>query len=172
MAELTISINSRAFQIMCADGEEAQVKKLAEDLATRVGSLKDRSAQAGDSHLLVLAGLTLCSELRDLNRDLANAKDELKRLNEARGALNERINDMENTIADALTSAAARVEALLEETGENPPPNQADKPDELAAMDGPRAGMVDNAADEDDGAAQDDAPSDTMSGDTMSGDTI
>ena len=58
MAELTISINSRAFQIMCADGEEAQVKKLAEDLATRVGSLKDHSAQAGDSHLLVLAGLT------------------------------------------------------------------------------------------------------------------
>lgn len=117
MAELTISINSRAFQIMCADGEEAQVKKLAEDLATRVGSLKDRSAQAGDSHLLVLAGLTLCSELRDLHRDMANTKDELKRLNEARGALNERINDMEETIADALTSAAERVEALLEETG-------------------------------------------------------
>ena len=140
MAELTISINSRAFQIMCADGEEAQVKKLAEDLATRVGSLKDRSAQAGDSHLLVLAGLTLCSELRDLNRDLANAKDELKRLNEARGALNERINDMENTIADALTSAAARVEALLEETGENPPPNQADKPVELAANGRPARG--------------------------------
>ncbi|MEL0072496.1 MAG: cell division protein ZapA [Rhodobiaceae bacterium] len=117
MAELTISINSRAFQIMCADGEEAQVKKLAEDLATRVGSLKDHSAQAGDSHLLVLAGLTLCSELRDLHRDMANTKDELKRLNEARGALNERINDMEETIADALTSAAERVEALLEETG-------------------------------------------------------
>ena len=117
MAELTISINSRAFQIMCADGEEAQVKKLAEDLATRVGSLKDHSAQAGDSHLLVLAGLTLCSELRDLHRDMANTKDELKRLNEARGALNERINDMEETIADALTSAAERVEALLEENG-------------------------------------------------------
>lgn len=117
MAELTISINSRAFQIMCADGEEAQVKKLAEDLATRVGSLKDHSAQAGDSHLLVLAGLTLCNELRDLHRDMANTKDELKRLNEARGALNERINDMEETIADALTSAAERVEALLEETG-------------------------------------------------------
>jgi len=125
MAELTISINSRSFQIMCADGEEAQVKKLAEDLATRVGSLKDRSGQAGDSHLLVLAGLTLCSELRDLHRDLANTKEDLKRLNEARGALNDRITDMENTIAEALTGAAERVEALIAEKDETVATNPA-----------------------------------------------
>ena len=85
--------------------------------SARFGELYSGLLLANAIGLLVLAGLTLCNELRDLHRDMANTKDELKRLNEARGALNERINDMEETIADALTSAAERVEALLEETG-------------------------------------------------------
>ena len=47
MAELTISINSRPFAIACADGEEQRVSRLAEDLAARLGEVKNVSG-AGD----------------------------------------------------------------------------------------------------------------------------
>ena len=67
MAELTISINSRPFAIACADGEEQRVSRLAEDLAARLGEVKKNVNGAGDSHLLVLVGLTLCDELNQLN---------------------------------------------------------------------------------------------------------
>ena len=66
MAELTISINSRPFAIACADGEEQRVSRLAEDLAARLGEVKKNVNGAGDSHLLVLVGLTLCDELNQL----------------------------------------------------------------------------------------------------------
>ena len=70
MSEMTISINSRPFQVVCRDGEEAQVTQLAEDLAARVADIKKLNERAGDSHLLVLAALTLCSELRDMKREI------------------------------------------------------------------------------------------------------
>ena len=41
MAEITVSVNSRPFQVVCRDGEEAQVSQLAEDLAARVALFND-----------------------------------------------------------------------------------------------------------------------------------
>lgn len=116
MAEMTISINSRPFQIMCRDGEEAQVGKLAEELATRVAQLKKTAANAGDSHLLVLAGLTLCSELRDLQHDIASIKSDMDKASGTREALAGRLDELESTVAEALNGAAERVEKLLEKS--------------------------------------------------------
>ena len=82
MAELTISINSRPFQIMCRDGEEAQVQQLAEDLATRIANIRrdvGSGHRAGDSHLLVLTGLTMCNELRDLRHEIGRVRDEVEK---------------------------------------------------------------------------------------------
>ncbi len=73
MAEMTITVNDRAFQVMCRDGEEPQVSKLATDLAGRVAEISramGSPSQIGDSHLLVLTSLTLLSERRDLQETL------------------------------------------------------------------------------------------------------
>lgn len=114
MAEMTISINSRPFQIMCRDGDEPEVSKLAEDLAARVANLKKTSGRAGDSHLLVLAGLTLASELRDLRREVEAIRDDVSKAGTARVSLNEKMDDMEDAVAAALVMAAEKVENLLE----------------------------------------------------------
>ena len=119
MAELTISINSRPFQIMCRDGEEAQVKQLAEDLATRIANIKhDVGAghRAGDSHLLVLTGLTMCNELRDLRHEIGRVREEVEKTTAARQDLHDRIEELEDTVSGALEQAAQRVEDLLSMT--------------------------------------------------------
>ena len=116
MAELTISINSRPFQIMCRDGEEAQVKQLAEDLATRIANIKrDVGAghRAGDSHLLVLAGLTMCNELGDLRHEIGRVREEVEKTTAARQDLHDRIEELEDRVSGALEQAAQRVEDLL-----------------------------------------------------------
>ena len=116
MAELTISINSRPFQIMCRDGEEALVKQLAEDLATRIANIKrDVGAghRAGDSHLLVLTGLTMCNELRDLRHEIGRVREEVEKTTAARQDLHDRIEELEDTVSGALEQAAQRVEDLL-----------------------------------------------------------
>ena len=77
MAEITVSVNSRPFQVVCRDGEEAQVSQLAEDLAARVAAIKKGNEKAGDSHLLVLAGLVLSNDVRDLKRELEAVRQEM-----------------------------------------------------------------------------------------------
>lgn len=123
MAEMTISINSRPFQIVCRDGEEAQVTQLAEDLAARVADIKKANEKAGDSHLLVLTGLLLCSEMRDLKRDVDEMKMEMIRAGTSREELAGRVSDMENSLEKALNTAAERIEAVLA-AGDNEPSPQ------------------------------------------------
>ncbi len=113
MSEMTVLINARPFQIMCADDEENQVMQLAEDLAARVADIKKEVRRVGDSHLLVLAGLTLCNELRDVQREIAEIKVDIDKAGVAREAINERMSDMEDTVGEALTLAAEKVEAML-----------------------------------------------------------
>ena len=116
MAELTISINSRPFQIMCRDGEEAQVQQLAEDLATRIANIRrdvGSGHRAGDSHLLVLTGLTMCNELRDLRHEIGRVRDEVEKITAERQDLHARIVELEETVSGALEQAAERVEDLL-----------------------------------------------------------
>jgi cell division protein ZapA len=111
---MTISINSRPFQIMCRDGDEAEVSKLAEDLAARVALLKKTANRAGDSHLLVLAGLMLASELRDMRHEVDAIRDDVSKAGTARTSLNEKMDDMEDAVAAALVLATEKVERLLE----------------------------------------------------------
>lgn len=113
MAEMTVSINSRPFQIVCRDGEETQVTQLAEDLAARVAAIKKGNEKAGDSHLLVLAGLMMCSDLRDLKRDLDAMKLDMVRAGTSREELAGRVSDMEVSLEKALNAAADRIEALI-----------------------------------------------------------
>jgi cell division protein ZapA len=119
MAEITVSVNSRPFQVVCRDGEEAQVAHLAEDLATRVAGIKKGNEKAGDSHLLVLAGLVLCNDVRDLKRDLEAVRLEMTEAGRSRETLSQRVNEIEDVLSDALNAAAEKIEAIL------PPPSDS-----------------------------------------------
>lgn len=129
MPEVTISINSRPFQILCEKGEEDQLGVLADDLAARVTGLKESADKVGDSHLLVLAGLMLVNELHDARREIVATKQDVEKANATRKDLNDRINELENTVADALNKASAGVEKLLEDGGtDNAPPDMPNVP--------------------------------------------
>ncbi len=69
MAQVRVQINSRSYPITCEDGEEdhlrqlggyldAVVKGLADKLGTGIGKISD-------THLLVMASLTIADELSD-----------------------------------------------------------------------------------------------------------
>tara|TARA_B100000925_G_scaffold274932_1_gene240776 strand:+ start:911 stop:1276 length:366 start_codon:yes stop_codon:yes gene_type:complete len=113
MAEITVSVNSRPFQVVCRDGEEGQVSHLAEDLAERVADIKKGNEKAGDSHLLLLAGLVLCNDVRDLKRDLEAVRQEMVEAGRSREALSDRVNEIEEVLSKALNVAAEKIEAIL-----------------------------------------------------------
>ena len=117
MAEMTIQVNERPYQIMCRDGDEAEVSKLAADLAARVAAIAknmNQTATIGDSHLLVLASLTLLSEMRDLQHDKAAVESDVGKAGAARENLSTRLGDMEQAVVAALTQAAEKIEAMAQ----------------------------------------------------------
>ena len=129
MAEITVSVNSRPFQVVCRDGEETQVSQLAEDLAARVAGIKKGNEKAGDSHLLVLAGLVLCNDVRDLKRELEAVRQEITEAGHSREALSVRVNEIEDVLSEALNAAAEKIEAILPQ---EPDPTSEATPEPLA----------------------------------------
>ena len=117
MAEMTIQVNERPYQIMCRDGDETEVSKLAADLAARVAAIAknmNQTATIGDSHLLVLASFTLLSEMRDLQHDKAAVESDVGKAGAARENLSTRLDDMEQAVVAALTQAAEKIEAMAQ----------------------------------------------------------
>ena len=127
MAEITISVNSRPFQVVCRDGEEAQVTQLAEDFAARVATIKKANEKAGDSHLMVLTGLMLCNDIRDLKHELDAVRRDMAEVSKSRDALSARVDEVEEVLSLALNSAAEKIEAILPDMtngSQNAPPTQ------------------------------------------------
>ena len=69
MGKVTIEVNGRTYLIACKPGEEERIRQLGVYLDTVVRNLAAKAgagaARVGDSHLLVMAGLTIADELSE-----------------------------------------------------------------------------------------------------------
>jgi cell division protein ZapA len=73
MAQVSVRINGRHYQVACEDGQEAHLQKLAAYIDERVSELVRDVGQVGDARLVVMASLLIADELAD-------AYDELEEL--------------------------------------------------------------------------------------------
>jgi cell division protein ZapA len=74
MAQVSVTVNGRSYEISCDDGQEAHLFRLAEEIDRRVASLVASVGQVGDVRLLLLASLVLGDEIEDLKNELAALK--------------------------------------------------------------------------------------------------
>jgi cell division protein ZapA len=109
MAEVTLTINGRAFQLACDDGQEDHVRRLGEAVDSKVRQMAEQVGAVGEPRLLLMASLLLADELNDARQGQPAAQAGAQAL--SGGA--------EAEAAEALERAAARVEdiaARLEES--------------------------------------------------------
>ncbi len=106
MAQITVSINDRKYDIACDDGQEAHLKRLSEYVDKRVGELVAAVGQVGESRLLVMASLLLADELSDAYDENENLKKE--------NANPVKINRLEEELGGFLERLAGRLEAVAE----------------------------------------------------------
>jgi cell division protein ZapA len=100
VAQVTVSINGRNFDIACDDGQEQRVAALSREIDRRVAELARSVGQVGENRLLLMAGLIIADEL-------AEARDRVTRL-EAESAGDQG----EAELTDRLDRLARRVEAI------------------------------------------------------------
>lgn len=66
MAEVTIYINGRSYDIACDDGQEGRIVDLTAYIDQKLQEISRSGASYNDSHLVVLTALILADELFDL----------------------------------------------------------------------------------------------------------
>src|SRR5277367_4928684 len=70
MAQVTVKINGYAYAVGCEDGQEPHLQAMAEQVDSRVDSIKALGGNSGESRLLVLAALLMADEIHDLRIEL------------------------------------------------------------------------------------------------------
>jgi cell division protein ZapA len=115
MPQVIVRVNDRPYSMMCDEGEEDHVAELAAYLDAEVVSLKKTLGQAGDSRLLLMAGLVVADRLSEALRKIETLQEEIDGLKDARSAAVDRTRSIEDALAEKLETAAARIEGLSSE---------------------------------------------------------
>ena len=76
MAQVTVTINDRDYEIACDDGQENHLIKLSQFVDKRLRNLTDVIGQVGDARLLVMASLLLADELSEVYAELGSSKNQ------------------------------------------------------------------------------------------------
>jgi cell division protein ZapA len=69
MAQVSIKINNRKYQVACDDGQEAHLTRLGNYVDKRLNELIAAVGQVGEARLLVMVSLLLTDELSDLHSE-------------------------------------------------------------------------------------------------------
>jgi cell division protein ZapA len=110
MSHINVTINGRQYRMACEEGQEVRLLRLAENLESRVESLRGKFGEIGDARLTVMAALTVCDELVDANLRIMNLEKELGTLRDVRVAAVDRAKATQTAVANALNAAAERIE--------------------------------------------------------------
>ena len=110
MSHINVTINGRQYRMACEEGQEVRLLKLAENMEARVESLRGKFGEIGDARLTVMAALTVCDELLDANQRMRTLEEELENLRSVRVAATDRARTTQIAVANALNSAADRIE--------------------------------------------------------------
>lgn len=102
MAQVTLTINGKAYRIGCAEGDEPHMIALGQRVETELQALKSAVGDVGELRLLVMVALKLSDEVTDLKRRHGSKTAEVEA---ATATLIE-------AFAASLEGAAARVEAV------------------------------------------------------------
>lgn len=98
MAEITIQIAGRAYDVACRDGEEEQLKRLAGLVDAKAEQVRAAVGGGGETRQLLLAALLLADELNDIRG----------------GKVAPLPPDTDTALADAVEQLAWRVETLAD----------------------------------------------------------
>ena len=110
MNHVNVTINGRQYRMACEEGQEVRLIRLAENLEARIESLRGKFGEIGDARLTVMAALTVCDELLDAGQRIRGLEQELAALRNVRSVATERARATQAAVANALNSAADRIE--------------------------------------------------------------
>jgi len=119
MANINIKFNNKDYLLSCEDGQEENLKELADYLDSKYNELKKNLGNIGESKLLLITAIKMVDEYFDLSKKVNSKKNEFEKLSikfkELRSlAINYR-DDKEKEI-DKLKDELSRFKEMVEES--------------------------------------------------------
>ena len=80
MANINIKFNNKDYLLSCEDGQEENLKELADYLDSKYGELKKNLGNIGESKLMLITAIKMVDEYFDLNKKVNSKKNEFEKL--------------------------------------------------------------------------------------------
>jgi cell division protein ZapA len=125
MAQVTVTIDGKAYRMACEEGQEDHLTDLATRFDRYVTHLKGQFGEIGDLRVTVMAGIMIMDEVTEISRRMAALEGELDELRGNRDtqlAANARTEEM---LADALDEVTASIKGITEKLVARPAPAPA-----------------------------------------------
>jgi len=110
MAQISLSVHGRSYEVTCDDGQESHLLKLAKHIDRKMADLEGSVGQLSEQRLLFMACLLIADELFDAQRQVDGLKAGRPTAASAGGAAG--LEGAEDQASRALESCAQRIEAI------------------------------------------------------------
>ena len=108
MAQVLVEIHGKAYGVGCEDGQESQVRALAEIIDTKAREVAPDAAVLGETRTMLLAALMLANELQETRERLSKLENTVADLQGSSGELEARAVAAIEAVAQKLEALAAR----------------------------------------------------------------
>ncbi|KKX30412.1 cell division protein ZapA [Rhizobium sp. LC145] len=112
MAQVTVTIDGKAYRMACEEGQENHLAELADRFDSYVGHLKGQFGEIGDLRITVMAGIMIMDELSEMTRKIAALEGEIASLASNRDGALEVQQRSDEAVALALSDLAVRLNGL------------------------------------------------------------
>ena len=112
MAQVTVTIDGKAYRMACEEGQEEHLMGLADNFDQYVGHLKRQFGEIGDLRVTVMASIMIMDELHEANRQRKALEAEIENLRKHRDGVAVTAERNDETVANMLTELTAQVKAI------------------------------------------------------------
>ena len=112
MAQVTVTIDGKAYRMACDEGQEEHLIDLAQRFDRYVSHLKDSFGEIGDQRLTVMAGIMVMDELAELQKRVKGMESEIMTLRKTRDDALTKADKNDAALTGALSGLAQRMEDL------------------------------------------------------------
>src|SRR5262249_31771840 len=114
MAQVTVTIDGKAYRMACDEGQEEHLIDLAQRFDRYVLHLKDSFGEIGDQRLTVIAGIMVMDQLSELQKRVKGMAGEINTLRQTRDHATTKADKNDAPLPGALGALAERMEVLAE----------------------------------------------------------
>ncbi|CAN7396288.1 cell division protein ZapA [Rhizobium rhizogenes] len=120
MAQVTVTIDGKAYRMACEEGQEAHLTDLATRFDRYVMHLKSQFGEIGDLRVTVMAGIMIMDEVSELTRRITALEAELETLRGNRDTVLAANTRNEETLATVIDEVATRIRGITEKLTARP----------------------------------------------------